>query len=54
MVNAWPLLLYQTVIAKCPEGINPASCFPDLVGFDPNDPKGKKAAAPDKAKASAM
>ncbi|CAB9520577.1 expressed unknown protein [Seminavis robusta] len=42
MANARPPLLYQHVIAKHPAGTDPASCFPQLKDFDPNDPKGEK------------
>mmetsp|Transcript_9458 Transcript_9458/g.22309 ORF Transcript_9458/g.22309 Transcript_9458/m.22309 type:complete len:140 (+) Transcript_9458:61-480(+) len=49
MVNARPPLLYQHIVAKHPDmADDPAKfvqCLPDLAGFDPNDPKGEKAAA---------
>ena len=50
MVNARPPLLFQHIVAKHPELVeskNFSQCFPDgqLDGFDPNDPKGEKAAA---------
>lgn len=49
MVNARPPLLYQHIVAKHPEmADDPAKwvqCLPDLAGYDPNDPKGEKAAA---------
>ncbi|KAL3945899.1 MAG: hypothetical protein SGBAC_000050 [Bacillariaceae sp.] len=49
MVNARPPLLYQHIVAKHPEMAHDptqwASALPDLAGFDPNDPKGEKAAA---------
>lgn len=45
MVNARPPTLYQHVLAKHPEGTDPAACFPEqLKDFDPNDPKGEKKA----------
>lgn len=47
-----PPLLYQHVVAKH-EGSDPATCFPSLRDFDPNDPKGEKAAAAEKAKKAA-
>mmetsp|Transcript_7650 Transcript_7650/g.22260 ORF Transcript_7650/g.22260 Transcript_7650/m.22260 type:complete len:134 (-) Transcript_7650:212-613(-) len=53
MVNSRPPLLYQHVVAKHPEGTDPGTCFVELVGYDPNDPKGEKAAAAEKAKAAA-
>lgn len=37
-----PPLLYQHVIAKHPAGTDLVSCFDQLAGFDPNDPKGEK------------
>lgn len=51
MVNARPPLLHQHVIAKHPPGTDIGACFPDLAGWDPNDPKGEKAAAAAKASA---
>ncbi len=39
-----PPLLYQHVISKHEAGTDPASCFAQLAGYDPND-KGDKAAA---------
>mmetsp|Transcript_3155 Transcript_3155/g.8538 ORF Transcript_3155/g.8538 Transcript_3155/m.8538 type:complete len:134 (-) Transcript_3155:334-735(-) len=46
MVNSKPPLLYQHIVAKHPDLMNePTRCFPELAGFDPNDPKGLKAAA---------
>mmetsp|Transcript_9367 Transcript_9367/g.22765 ORF Transcript_9367/g.22765 Transcript_9367/m.22765 type:complete len:134 (-) Transcript_9367:715-1116(-) len=46
MVNSRPPLLYQHVFAKHPDMLaDPTRCFPELAGFDPNDPKGEKAAA---------
>ena len=42
MANARNPLLYQHVLAKHPAGTDPASCFPQLKDFDPNDPKGEK------------
>lgn len=50
MVNAKPPLLYQHVVAKHPAGTDPAACFPiHMKDFDPNDPKGEKKAAAEKA-----
>merc|ERR1712176_1079619 len=50
MVNSKPPLLFQHVVAKHPQGTDPASCFPtELKDFDPNDPTGEKAAAAQKA-----
>ena len=52
MVNARPPLLYQHIVAKHPEIIASKAytqCFSELAGFDPNDPKGEKAAAAAKA-----
>mmetsp|Transcript_441 Transcript_441/g.616 ORF Transcript_441/g.616 Transcript_441/m.616 type:complete len:133 (+) Transcript_441:234-632(+) len=49
MVNSRPPLLYQHVVAKH-GGADPVTCFTQLAGFDPNDPKGEKAAAADAAK----
>ena len=50
MVNARPPLLYQHVVAKHPAGTDPAQCFPiHMKDFDPNDPKGEKKAAAEKA-----
>mmetsp|Transcript_82750 Transcript_82750/g.239426 ORF Transcript_82750/g.239426 Transcript_82750/m.239426 type:complete len:135 (+) Transcript_82750:100-504(+) len=50
MVNARPPLLYQHIVAKHPDILESkeySQCFPsgELDGFDPNDPKGEKAAA---------
>eukprot|EP00533_Pseudo-nitzschia_delicatissima_P011090 CAMPEP_0116093476 /NCGR_PEP_ID=MMETSP0327-20121206/8618_1 /TAXON_ID=44447 /ORGANISM="Pseudo-nitzschia delicatissima, Strain B596" /LENGTH=135 /DNA_ID=CAMNT_0003585015 /DNA_START=56 /DNA_END=463 /DNA_ORIENTATION=- len=46
MVNSRPPLLYQHVVAKHPDMLSdPTRCFPELAGYDPNDPKGEKAAA---------
>jgi hypothetical protein len=57
MVNARPPLLYQHLVAKHPDMVDdPAKwvqCLPDLAGFDPNDPKGEKAAAKAKQEAAA-
>jgi hypothetical protein len=50
MINARPPLLYQHVLAKHDANTDPVSCFAQLAGFDPNDPKGEKAAAAEKAK----
>ena len=52
MVNAKPSLLYLHVTAKH-EGTDPGQCFAQLVGYDPNDPDGKKAAAATGAPAKA-
>ena len=52
MVSAKPPLLYQHVVAKHPVDIDPASCFPQLKDFDPNDPKGEKKAAAEKEAAA--
>ena len=57
MVNSRPPLLHQHIVAKHPEITDPADfvkCFPtELAGYDPNDPKGEKAAAAAKAKPAA-
>mmetsp|Transcript_6526 Transcript_6526/g.13869 ORF Transcript_6526/g.13869 Transcript_6526/m.13869 type:complete len:135 (-) Transcript_6526:393-797(-) len=46
MVNSRPPLLYQHVVAKHPDMLSdPTRCFSELVGYDPDDPKGEKAAA---------
>ena len=45
-------LLHQHVIAKH-EGTDPVACFSQLAGYDPNDPKGEKAAAANTAKKAA-
>ena len=42
-------MLYQHVLAKH-EAVDPKTCFAVLAHFDPNDPKGEKAAAAEKAK----
>eukprot|EP00568_Trieres_chinensis_P006813 CAMPEP_0183298302 /NCGR_PEP_ID=MMETSP0160_2-20130417/5365_1 /TAXON_ID=2839 ORGANISM="Odontella Sinensis, Strain Grunow 1884" /NCGR_SAMPLE_ID=MMETSP0160_2 /ASSEMBLY_ACC=CAM_ASM_000250 /LENGTH=134 /DNA_ID=CAMNT_0025460311 /DNA_START=68 /DNA_END=472 /DNA_ORIENTATION=- len=42
MVNARMPVLYTHVISKHEAGTDPASCFPQLKDFDPNDPKGEK------------
>ena len=39
--------------SKHDAGTLPESCFPSLKDFDPDDPKGEKKAAADKAKAAA-
>eukprot|EP00977_Amphora_coffeiformis_P011622 scaffold2791_cov154-Amphora_coffeaeformis.AAC.6 len=50
MVNARPPLLYQHVVARHPAGTDPKACFPiHMKDFDPNDPKGEKKAAAEKA-----
>lgn len=41
MVNAKPPILYLHVTSKHEPGTDPASCFPSLAGYDPNDPEGK-------------
>ena len=51
-MNEQPPLLYQHVVAKH-EGAAPETCFAMLKDFDPNDPKGEKAAAAEKAKKAA-
>ncbi|KAL3768347.1 hypothetical protein ACHAWO_006750 [Cyclotella atomus] len=48
MVNAKASLLYLHVTSKH-DGTAPDACFDSLVGFDPNDPDGEKAAAAAKA-----
>lgn len=53
MVNARPPVLYLHVTSKHDAGTDPASCFPQLAGFDPNDPKGEKAAAAKKEASAA-
>jgi hypothetical protein len=53
MVNAKASLLYLHVTAKH-EGTAPDACFDSLVGFDPNDPDGEKAAAAAKAGGGAV
>jgi hypothetical protein len=53
MVNARPPVLYLHVTSKHEPGTDPAACFDQLVGFDPNDPKGEKKAAEDAAKKQA-
>ena len=45
MVNVKLPDLYVHVTTKHPAGTDPTSCFPALAGFDPEDPKGLKAAA---------
>jgi hypothetical protein len=45
MVNVKPPTLYLHVTSKHPAGIDPTECFDALAGYDPNDPKGLKAAA---------
>lgn len=54
MVNARPPVLYLHVTSKHDPGTDPASCFPQLAGFDPNDPKGEKAAAQKAAPATTV
>ena len=48
MVNAKASLLYLHVTSKH-DGTAPDACFDSLVGFDPNDPDGEKAASAAKA-----
>lgn len=45
MINAKAPVLYLHVTSKHEAGIDPVSCFDQLAGFDPEDPKGLKAAA---------
>ena len=45
MVNAKPPTLYLHVTSKHEPGTDPASCFPSLQDYDPNDPKGLKKSA---------
>lgn len=52
MVNARPPVLYLHVTSKHDPGTDPVACFPQLAGFDPNDPKGEKKAAEEKAAAA--
>ena len=54
MANARPPLLYQHVVAKHPDKVSDfLVCFPVLLkDFDPNDPKGEKKAAAEKATAT--
>ena len=52
MINSRPPLLYQHVVAKHPDGTDLKACFPELAGWDPNDPDGTKAANADKAAAA--
>ena len=54
MINARLPVLYLHVTSKHDPGTDPSSCFPQLAGFDPNDPKGEKAAAAAKAKGSTV
>jgi Skp family chaperone for outer membrane proteins len=50
MVNAKSSLLYLHVTAKHDNKADtPSECFDSLVGYDPNDPDGEKAAAAAKA-----
>lgn len=44
MVNAKPPTLYLHVTSKHEPGTDPASCFPSLKDYDPDDPKGLKKA----------
>lgn len=54
MANARAPLLYQHVVAKHPAGTELTACFPvQLKDFDPNDPKGEKKAAAERAAAAA-
>ena len=52
MVNAKASLLYLHVTAKH-DGTAPDACFDSLVGFDPDDPDGEKAAKAAKEAAAA-
>eukprot|EP00543_Licmophora_paradoxa_P008945 CAMPEP_0202441468 /NCGR_PEP_ID=MMETSP1360-20130828/999_1 /ASSEMBLY_ACC=CAM_ASM_000848 /TAXON_ID=515479 /ORGANISM="Licmophora paradoxa, Strain CCMP2313" /LENGTH=134 /DNA_ID=CAMNT_0049056473 /DNA_START=26 /DNA_END=430 /DNA_ORIENTATION=+ len=52
MVNARPPVLYLHVTSKHEAGTDPATCFPVLKDYDPNDPKGEKKAAAEKEKAA--
>eukprot|EP00529_Nitzschia_sp_RCC80_P042095 CAMPEP_0113492150 /NCGR_PEP_ID=MMETSP0014_2-20120614/27923_1 /TAXON_ID=2857 /ORGANISM="Nitzschia sp." /LENGTH=134 /DNA_ID=CAMNT_0000385963 /DNA_START=157 /DNA_END=561 /DNA_ORIENTATION=- /assembly_acc=CAM_ASM_000159 len=53
MISSRPPLLYQHITSKHPEcAQTPEKCFAELAGFDPNDPKGEKAAAKEKAEAA--
>lgn len=52
MVNARPPVLYLHVTSKHEPGIDPATCFPALKDYDPDDPKGLKKAAAEKEKAA--
>lgn len=45
MVNVKAPALYLHVTSKHDPDTDPASCFPSLKDFDPNDPKGLKKAA---------
>lgn len=45
MINARPPVLYLHVTSKHEPGTDPASCFPSLKDYDPNDPKGEKKGA---------
>ena len=51
MINVKPPTLYLHVTSKHPAGTDPVSCFDALKDFDPEDPKGEKAAAAAKAAA---
>ena len=53
MINARPPVLYLHVTSKHEPGTDPASCFDQLIGFDPDDPKGEKKAAAEAAKKKA-
>mmetsp|Transcript_13072 Transcript_13072/g.24552 ORF Transcript_13072/g.24552 Transcript_13072/m.24552 type:complete len:138 (-) Transcript_13072:267-680(-) len=53
MVNARPPVLYLHVTSKHEPGTDPVSCFDQLAGFDPNDPKGEKKAAEEAAQKKA-
>merc|ERR1712232_1348034 len=46
-------VLYTHVMNKHP-GTDPKTCFPQLCDFDPNDPKGLKAAAKKKEEAAQL
>jgi hypothetical protein len=45
MVNVKPPQLHLHVTSKHPAGTDPVACFAILKGYDPDDPKGLKAAA---------
>lgn len=45
MINVKPPTLHLHVTAKHPTCTDPTECFDCLAGYDPNDPKGLKAAA---------
>ena len=53
MINAKPPVLHLHVTSRHEAGTDPATCFPCLADFDPNDPKGEKKEAKEKANAVA-